>query len=218
MADEENNEVTLEGVQEQLATATQALETANAERDAMKHKMDELLTEAKKAKEKQRQTEKQAREEAERKAKESQDYEQLYKSSEERHQAAVQELEDLKSQYAGKEINTASLKLATQLAEGHNVELLSEFISKRLVFRDGGVKVTDTKGDLTVASLDDLAKEVQGDPRFSALLRGNQSSGGGAAGGSNGGGAAKNITRADFEALNAADRMKFTRSGGTITD
>ena len=110
------------------------------------------------------------------------------------------------------------MKLAADLADGANAELLSEFIGRRLKFHEDGVKVTDVNGNLTVSSFDDLKSEFKNDARYSALLKGNQPSGGGASGGSNSGGATKVRSRAEFEALNPAKRMEFVKSGGTITD
>ena len=194
------------------------LEALMAENAAMKAKMDELLTEAKKAKSAKREIEEQSQIERERIAREKGDFEQLHRSSEERYQATVKELESMRASVANEKRNNAAMKVATELAEGANAELLSEFISRRLKYHDDGVKVTDSSGDLTVSTLDDLKAEFKNDARYSALLKGNQSSGGGASGGSNSGGAAKVKSRAEFEALDPASRMSFVKSGGKLTD
>ena len=194
------------------------LKALMAENAAMKSKMDELLTEAKKAKTAKREIEEQSQVERERIAREKGDFEQLHKSSEERYQATVKELEAIRQNVANEKRNNAAMKVATELADGPNAELLSEFIARRLKYHDDGVKVTDSSGDLTVSTLDDLKAEFKNDARYSALLKGNQSSGGGAAGGSNSGGAAKVKSRAEFEALDPARRMEFVKSGGTLTD
>jgi alanyl-tRNA synthetase len=194
------------------------LEALMSENAAMKAKMDELLTEAKKAKSAKREIEEQSQVERERIAREKGDFEQLHRSSEERYQATVKELESMRASVANEKRTNAAMKVATELAEGANAELLSEFISRRLKYHDDGVKVTDSSGDLTVSTLDDLKAEFKNDARYSALLKGNQSSGGGASGGSNSGGAAKVKSRAEFEALDPASRMSFVKSGGKLTD
>ena len=194
------------------------LKALMAENAAMKSKMDELLTEAKKAKIAKREIEEQSQVERERIAREKGDFEQLHKSSEERYQATLKELEAMRQNVANEKRNNAAMKVATELADGPNAELLSEFIARRLKYHDDGVKVTDSSGDLTVSTLEDLKAEFKNDARYSALLKGNQSSGGGAAGGSNSGGAAKVKSRAEFEALDPARRMEFVKSGGTLTD
>lgn len=145
------------------------------------------------------------------------DFEALHKSSEERYTATLAELDSLKTGIATEKRNNAAMKIATELADGPNAELLSEFISRRLKHTDEGVKVTDLNGELTVSSLDDLKKEFTNDKRYASLIKGVQSSGGGAGGGENGGGAAKTLTRQEFDALNQVDRMGFTKSGGKVT-
>ena len=200
------------------ATLTAQVESLTGETTNIKAKMDELLGETKAAKEARRKAEADAADEASRIAKEKGDFEQLHKSSEERYQTTLGELDQLRQGIAAEKKTNTAMRLATELADGPNAELLSTFIETRLVFSDESVKVADSKGQLTVSSLDDLATEFKNDPKFASLLKGNQSSGGGANGGNNSGGAATVKTRAEFEALNPTERAKFATSGGTITD
>ena len=189
-----------------------------AENASMKSKMDELLTEAKRAKQAKRDIEAESTAERERIAKEQGDYQQLHKSAQEKYESTLTELDSLRQGVANEKKNNTALKLAADLADGSNAEILSEFIGRRLKFHDDGVKVTDANGSLTVSSFEDLKNEFKNDARYAALLKGNQSSGGGASGGSNSGGATKVRSRAEFEALNPVKRMEFVKSGGTITD
>lgn len=189
-----------------------------AENASMKSKMDELLTEAKRAKQAKRDIEAESTAERERVAKEQGDYQQLHKSAQEKYESTLTELDSLRQGVANEKKNNTALKLAADLADGANAEILSEFIGRRLKFHDDGVKVTDANGSLTVSSFEDLKNEFKNDARYAALLKGNQSSGGGASGGSNSGGATKVRSRAEFEALNPVKRMEFVKSGGTITD
>jgi hypothetical protein len=194
------------------------LATLMAENASMKSKMDELLTEAKRAKQAKRDIEAESTAERERIAKEQGDYQQLHKSAQEKYESTLTELDSLRQGVANEKKNNTALKLAADLADGANAEILSEFIGRRLKFHDDGVKVTDANGSLTVSSFEDLKNEFKNDARYAALLKGNQSSGGGASGGSNSGGATKVRSRAEFEALNPVKRMEFVKSGGTITD
>lgn len=200
------------------AALTGQVETMTGETASIKAKMDELLGETKAAKEARRKAEQTAADEAARIAREKGDFEQLHKSSEERYQATLGDLEKLRQGIANEKRSNTAMKLATELADGPNAELLSTFIANRLAFSEDSVKVTDSNGQLTVASLADLTTEFKNNPKFASLLKGNQSAGGGANGGNNSGGAATVKTRGEFEALNAVDRAKFARSGGTITD
>ena len=151
-------------------------------------------------------------------AKESGDHKQLYTSSEEARAALQTELDGVKKGIANSERKTAATKVAAEIAEGANVDLLSKFIVDRLGHADGEVKVLSKTGELTVSSLSDLANEFKNDERFSSLVKGNQSNGGGANGGDKSGGAAKTMTRADFNALNPIAQSNFVKEKGIVTD
>ena len=196
-----------------LKTSLEGLQT---EFDAVKGKNEELLTETKTAKTKAREIEAAAEAERIRLATENNDHEQLYKSSQEKLTSTEKMLEDLQGNIATEKRNNAAMKIATELADGSNAELLAEFIGRRLKFSDEGLKVTDTSGNLTVSSPDDLKKEFASDARYAALLKGNQSSGGGATGGTNGSGASKEITRSALAELDPTQAAKFMKDGGTI--
>jgi len=213
----EETEVDVNALQAELT----ALKTSNDELtnqfNAIKNKNDELLTETKTAKEARRKVEADAVADKDRMAKESGDFESLYKSSSEKLQTTQHTLNELQGRIQSEQKGTAAMKIAADLAEGSNIDLLSTFVNTRLKFQEGDLKVTDSDGNLTISSLDDLKNEFQNDSRFASLLKGNQSSGGGATGGnSNSGSAAKTKSRAEFTALNPADSMKFIKSGGTV--
>jgi len=213
----EEIEVDVNALQAELT----ALKTSNDELtnqfNAIKNKNDELLTETKTAKEARRKVEADAVADKDRMAKESGDFESLYKSSSEKLQTTQHTLNELQGRIQSEQKGTAAMKIAADLAEGSNIDLLSTFVNTRLKFQEGDLKVTDSDGNLTISSLDDLKNEFQNDSRFASLLKGNQSSGGGATGGnSNSGSAAKTKSRAEFTALNPADSMKFIKSGGTV--
>jgi hypothetical protein len=201
----------VEDLQAQLADITGQFE-------AVKAKNDELLTETKASKAAKREAEEAARKAAEEKARQDGDFEQLHKSSEAERQRLTEELNGLRQNVSNEKRDNAAMKIAAELAEGANAELLSEFIGRRLKYTDQGLKVTDAAGELTVSSIEDLKTEFKNDSRYASLLKGNQSSGGGASGGSTGGGAAKTMARAEFDGLNPAAQMKFIKDGGTTTD
>lgn len=206
----DNNEPTVE----ELAAQVKELSKSN---DSLLAKNVELLGETKKAKLDKKQTEIAAQETADKQARASGDHEQLYNSSEAARKKTQSELEEVLSQIAGEKQSNAAMKIATELADGDNAGILSDYIAKRLRFVDGGIKVTDTEGNLTVSSLEDLGNEFKNNSRYSSLLKGIQSSGGGATGGSNSGGAAKTMTRTDFDSLNAIAAARYIRDGGSVT-
>jgi len=206
-----DNTPTVEELQAQLGE----MQKSN---DSLIAKNGELLTETKTAKTKKREIEVAAEAERERVAKENGDHEQLYNSAMEANKVLKAENDEIKGGIATEKRDNAAMKIATELADGANVKLLSKFIAPRLKYTEEGLKVTDAGGQLTVSTISDLATEFKNNADYASLLKGNQSSGGGASGGSNSGGAAKVKSRDEFDALNQNDRMTFTKAGGKITN
>jgi hypothetical protein len=114
---------------------------------------------------------------------------------------------------------TAARDLAIQGSDG----LLLPHIQARLRVdvRDGKrtTVVVDAKGQPSALTLDDLKKEISGNPAFAPVIAGSKASGGGA-GGANGGGAAgaKTMKRSEFDALPPPDRVARMNEGVTLTD
>jgi hypothetical protein len=194
------------------------LEALQAENESLSNKVNELLGEAKKAKKQRREAEAAAEEERKKKAEAEGNYQQLFESSEKERGTLAAQLEELQGNIAKKEVNASAMQIATRLAEGENVGLLSEFIARRLKFTDDGIKVTDSAGNLTVSTLQDLEKEFSGSARYASLIRGKQSSGGGASGGSGGSSATKTMTREEFDALEQHKRKSFIKDGGKVVN
>ena len=189
-----------------------------AERDRLKAHSDKLLSETKQAKEAREKARLEAEQAAQEKALKEKDFESLFKSSESEREKAKQELEELKAKIGREKVGNTALKIAAELADGTNAELLAAFVEKRLKNTDEGVKVTSEKGELTISTLDDLKKEFANDARYAALLAGSKASGGGATGGKNIGGAVKTITRSDFDAMSQLERGKFIKDGGKVVN
>ena len=219
MSDEENStEVSAEDLKEQLQKTQQLADDYKKQFEAVKSKADELLDETKKAKAKARE-EGEAKERAELdKAKKNGDFEQLLQSSEKERAALAEQLSSLHNKVSSERTRSESLRIAGELADGANAELLSEFISKRIKYTDDGLKVLNQSGELTVSTLDDLKREFESSDKFKSLLRGNQSSGGGAVGdGGSASGQAK-IKRSQFDSMMPKDKMAFVKNGGSIID
>jgi hypothetical protein len=161
-----------------------------------------------------KQAERQAAEEARKKAEAEGNYQQLFQSSEAERKRLMSDLESMSNKIAQEKVDAEALRVASSLAEGANVELLSEFVKRRLRVTDGCVKVTDMNGNLTVSSLEDLKKEFASNARYAALIAGPKSSGGSATGGSNSGGAAKLMNFSEHQKLSPYEQMKFVLGGG----
>lgn len=209
-------EEALKKIEEQQA----ALEAAQQSNESMKSKMDELLTEAKRAKDAKRAAEEAARQEAEDKAKANGDFEQLLKSTQEKLDNREKAFNELTQKIAGEKVSNQALKIASELADGFNAELLSEHIARRLKYTDDGIKVLNAQGELTISSIDELKTEFSSNERYNSLLRGTKANGGGAPGGK--GGASndgkKTVTRTEFNSMNHAERATFAKSGGSVVD
>jgi hypothetical protein len=217
MSDENNEEVTTY-TQEQFDELQGKLNESLANNESMQNKMTQLLGETKQAKAKQRAADEEAVEIARAKAIKDNDFEQLYKSSTEQANTYKEQLEALQNTVSTGKRNEEAMKIATQLADGFNAELLGEKIAQRLKYTDEGVKILDSNGQLTVSTVEDLKTEFQNNERFASLLRGNQSSGGGAAGGKSGSATDKVLTRSEFDGLDPQSKSEFFRSGGQLTE
>lgn len=143
------------------------------------------------------------------KARKAGDFEQLLASSELKNKELSEQYNRLTHSMSKEKIQTQSLKIAAELADGSNAELLSTFISSRLKETDSGIKVLDKDGQLTVSTVEDLKNEFLGSEKYKSLLRGIQSSGGGATGSGGSSGKTSEMLRADFDKLDASAKHKF---------
>jgi len=180
----------------------------------LKNKVDQLLTEKKQAQQKASEEAEIERKKAIEEAKKRQDFESLYNSQVEVNNNLKAENEKILSGISKDRLQAESMKIAAELADGSNQELLSTFISQRLRFEDGAVKVLDKTGGLTVSSLSDLKNEFASDDKFKSLLRGNLSGGGGAAPTSGGAAQGKQIKRSDFDSMKPNEQMAFAKEKG----
>lgn len=141
--------------------------------------------------------------EAEEKARKNGEFEKLLEQER-------REKNELKQNYKNERINTHALKLANELADGDNVELLSEFVQKTLT------NLADDDGRIESDVIDSVRNEYKNNPKFKALLRGSRASGGGAAGNQSTKGTTKEMARSDFDNLSQNKRKDFLKGGGQI--
>ncbi len=181
----------------------------------LKRKIDELLTEKKTVQQKAMEAEELARLETAEKLRKANDFEQLYNSSESERQKAADELATLKANLQQQQVEGQASKVAASLTKDTaRANLLSQQISSRLSLVDGEVRVLDTNGNLTVSSVEELTQSIKAEYPF--LVDGSQAAGGGATGGSSGAGDTKQVSRTDFDSMDAVKRMNFVKSGGKI--
>ena len=181
----------------------------------LKRKIDELLTEKKTVQQKASEAEELARVQAAEKMRKANDFEQLYNSSESERQKASEELATLKANLQKQQIAGQAGQVASELTKDvARAKLLTEQISSRLSLVDGEVRVLDVNGNLTVSTVQELTQSIKAEYPF--LVDGSQAAGGGATGGNSGAGDTKQVSRAEFDGMDAVKRMKFVKSGGKI--
>ena len=181
----------------------------------LKRKIDELLTEKKTVQQKASEAEELARVQAAEKMRKANDFEQLYNSSESERQKASEELATLKANLQKQQIAGQAGQVASELTKDvARAKLLTEQISSRLSLVDGEIRVLDVNGNLTVSTVQELTQSIKAEYPF--LVDGSQAAGGGATGGNSGAGDTKQVSRAEFDGMDAVKRMKFVKSGGKI--
>ena len=217
MENEENKAVETNEEATVTAPTQAAFDALLAERDALKHKTGQLLSETKKAKAQRTQAQEDADRVKREEATKAGDFEQLFKSSEDRLANTQKELAGLHTTISNEKRANSAMKIATELADGPNAEILAEFIGRRIKYTDEGVKVVNDAGELTVSTVNELKEEFRNSSRYASLLKGNQSSGSSASGNSNTSGSAANaVTRAEFEQMDPVKKMAFIKKGGSV--
>lgn len=186
--------------------SVEGLPAGGEDLEGLKRQNQTLLDEAKAAKQRARDAEQAQQQREQEAAKARGDFEQLFTSSEQALAAERAKLAELTASIERRDLTSAASKVSSSIADGENAEILAEFVQRRLKIVDGQVKVTDAAGNLTIASLEDLAKEFQQAPRYAALVRGTQANGGGAAGGK-GGGATKT-----WDQMTGMERVELRRT------
>lgn len=184
-------------------------EKAQSDIQKIAAKKDELLNETKKAKA----DREAAATEVLKQAEKNGEFEKLWKTTKQEKDDLLQNLQQFKQSVRNDKIQIAAMRVATELADGDNAELLSEFIVKNLD------KMADETGALGADVLQAVRDEFKNSAKYKALLRGSKATGGGAPGNAKGTPESdKILTRAEFNKLNQFDRGKFFASGGKLTD
>ncbi len=181
--------------------------------DAVVAKKDELLKETKKAKADKQAADAETARMAEEKAHKDGEFEKLWKTAKQREDDLAKELQNIKNANRQDRIQNAALTIASKLAEGDNVELLSDFVSRNLD------KLADETGALSADVFEEVAKDFANNVKYKSLMRDSKSSGGSAPGNVRGAqSSSKEVDRAAFAKLKPEQQMKHITSGGTVTD
>ena len=137
------------------------------ETTGLKSKVDELLAEKKKVQAEREAAREQAKLEAEEKARAENNYKELFESQKEESSVLRQTIEKMNADIQRQKINEQAVKLAASLTKDTGrAQLLQKEFSQRLALVDGELRVTDSSGQLTVSSLEDLVSSVKTDYPF----------------------------------------------------
>lgn len=214
MSDAEQN---LDDVQQEGSQDYKAMyEKAMLDLEKVVAKKDQLYKETKAAKAAKEEAAAEATRIAEETAKKNGEFEKLWKSVSSEKEELLKQLKAIKQGTRQEKLNLAAMKVATELADGTNAELLSEFVKKNLE------NIADDDGSLGEDVLKAVSLEFKNNEKFKSLLRGSKASGGGAPGNMKTVVEKSTLTRAEFDNLPALKKSEFVakiRSGSAeLTD
>lgn len=179
-------------------------------------KKEQLYKETKAAKAAREEAAAEAQRVMEETAKKNGEFEKLWKTASQEKEELMQQLKAIKNGSRQEKLNLASMKIATELADGDNAELLSEFVKRNLE------NIADDDGSLSEDVMKAIAAEFKNNAKFKSLLRSSKASGGGAPGNMKGTSEKTSLTRAEFDKLSPQKQYEFigkVRSGSAeLTD
>lgn len=171
-------------------------------------KNQELLGETKQAKADRLAAATEAQRIADEKAIKDGEYEKLWKTAKEEKEALAKTIQDLKSNNRKEKIQIAALKVSNELAEGANVELLSDFVMRNLD------ALADENGSLSEDVLVDVKKQFEANTKYQSLMKQSKASGGSAPGNSRGAQTGvREMTQKEIDSLPPQQKVDLLMSG-----
>lgn len=207
MSETTNQEVMSNEVVETKEIDYKALyEKAQQDIEKIAAKKDELYKETKKAKQERELAAQAAQKAAEEKALKDGEFEKLWQTAKKEKEELMQALSTIKQANRNEKIQISAMKIATELADGNNAELLSEFVARNID------KMADETGALSADVLEAIRNDFKGNQKFQALLRSSKAVGGGAIG--NAKTVANDVKELSFSELSKMSpekRLEFSR-------
>ena len=151
----------------------------------------------------------------EEKAQRDGEFESLWKAAKVKEAELTQKLADKDKANRNEKVQISALRIATELADGDNAELLSEFVQRNLD------KMADEAGGLSLDVLEAVKNEFKNNGKYKALLRGSKAVGGGATGNTRGAQETQSLTRSEFANLSPSKQSEFAaklRAGTAIIE
>ena len=196
-APEKNNDVIVDDVSTLKAQLNEATKTI----EALVGKKNELLAETKAAKDEKRKA-----------AEANGQFKELYDQMVADKTKLEEQMNEWKRSTRQEKVQNAALKIASDLAEGANIKLLSKFIVENLD------KLADESGSLSDVALAEVAKSFEQNTDYASVLKGNKSAGGSAPGNTRGAQEnSKVVDRDSFMKMKPEQQMKHINAGGVVT-
>lgn len=216
MKDNINEEIAQEEQKQEVDYKSLYEQTKN-DLDAIIAKKDELLGETKRAKAARQEVLQKMQELEAQKAENMQkngEFKELWQSEQNRAKELEQQLNAFKQNIRQEKVTNNAMKIANELANGRaeNADLLSVFVGQSLN------EYADEMGNIDESVVESVIKQFKQDKRYAPLLGGSRATGGGAVGGKPGNPQRSEISRREFDALNAEQKMEFMRKGGKTFD
>lgn len=164
---------------------------------------DKLYQETKKAKADREAAEMERQRVEQETAKKNGEFEKLWQQEAKEKEELAKSLQQIKQGYRQEKIDVTAMRVATELADGDNAELLSNFVKKTLD------ALADETGSLSDDVIKSVINEFKNNQKFKALLRQSKAMGGGAPGNTRGAGDSQEMTRAEFAKLSPANQAGF---------
>lgn len=200
MSDAEQN---LEAKEETTPDYKALYEKTLQDLDTVVAKKDQLYKETKAAKAAREEAAAEAQRIVEETAKKNGEFEKLWKSAAQEKEELLQQLKAIKNGNRQDKLNVTSMKIATELADGDNAELLAEFIKKNLE------NIAQDDGSLSDDIVQAVSTEFKNNAKFKSLLRASKASGGGAPGNMKGTSEKVSLTRAEFDRMSPTKKIEF---------
>lgn len=197
----EENQVAEQPIEE-VVDYKSLYEKTKSDLEAVAAKKEELLKETKQAKAQRAEAEAHALQAAKEKAAKDGEFEKLWQTAEKDKSDLQKRIEEITNSNRREKVQIAALKIANELADGDNVELLSDFIGRNLD------KVADENGALSADVLSAIKTDFANNQKFKALLRGSKATGGSATGNMQG-----VAVQQDLSKLSPVDRINMARNG-----
>ncbi len=201
-----------QATQEEVIDYKSLYEKSQADLQAVAKKKEELLSETKKAKDEQRHATETARQASEAKAAKDGEFEKLWQTTKSEKDALLKQLQDITTSNRREKLQVAAMRIATELADGDNAELLSDFVARNLD------KMADETGNTTSDVLEAIKNDFKTNAKFKALLRGSKAAGGGATGNMSSAQQSNTVDRATFDKMSPGKKMDLMKSGGSVVD